>query len=120
MQTVTIKSGTTAKIKITPKINGQTATSGQMSGVTIYVFFVYQFTNKIYKEYSLTSSNTTITLTAAETKKMLGNAEENQRFEIQFAIKDASGNVIAEEQDSNLCINITRWEAGLWLQKDLT
>lgn len=120
MQTVTIKSGTSAKISITPKINGVEATSAQLSGVTIYVFFVYQFTNKVYNEkpYELTSGNTTITLSAEETVKMLGKAEDNQKFEIQFAIRDSDGNVVAEEKDSNLAINIIRWEAGIWLQKE--
>ena len=50
MQTIDIKAGTSAKISITPKINGVEATSEQLVGVTIYVFFVYQFTNKIYNE----------------------------------------------------------------------
>jgi hypothetical protein len=49
---------------------------------------------------------------------MLGNAEENQKFEIQFAIKTASGEIIAEEKDSNLVVNIVRWEAGQWLNQE--
>lgn len=116
MQNIEIKSGTSAKISITPKIGGEVATPLQLSGVTIYVFFVYQFTNKIYGEpYKLTSGNLTIDLKPADTISMLGNAEENQKFEIQFAIKTASGEIIAEEKDSNLVVNIVRWEAGQWL-----
>ena len=118
MQTITIKSGTSAKISITPKINGVAATASQLSGMTIYVFLVHQFTNKVYKApYQLSASNLTINLSPSDTADMLGNAEENQKFEIQFAIKNASGNVVAEEKESNIAINITRWEAGLWLQK---
>lgn len=119
MQNIEIKSGTSAKISITPKIDGEAATPLQLSGVTIYVFFVYQFTNKIYGEpYKLTSSNLIIDLKPADTIAMLGNAEENQKFEIQFAIKTASGEIIAEEKDSNLVVNIVRWEAGQWLNRE--
>ena len=119
MQNIEIKSGTSAKISITPKIGGVAATALQLSGVTIYVFFVYQFTNKIYGEpYKLTSSNLIIDLKPADTIAMLGNAEENQKFEIQFAIKTASGEIIAEEKDSNLVVNIVRWEAGQWLNQE--
>lgn len=118
MQTISIKSGTSAKITVTPKINGVNATASQLSGMTIYVFFVHQFTNKVYNQpYQLSSDNLTINLTPADTVAMLGEAEENQKFEIQFAIKDSSGNIVAEEKDSSVAINIIRWEAGLWLQK---
>lgn len=119
MQNISIKSGTSAKISITPKINGEIATAEQLAGMTVYVFFVYQFTNKVYgTPYELTSGNMTINLAPADTIDMLGSAEENQKFELQFAIKTASGNIIAEEKDSNLCINIIRWEAGQWLQEN--
>lgn len=118
MQNISIKSGTSAKISITPKINGEVATTEQLAGMVVYVFFVYQFTNKVYgAPYELTSGNMIINLTPADTIEMLGSAEENQKFELQFAIKTASGDIIAEEKDSNLCINIVRWEAGEWLQK---
>lgn len=118
MQNITIKSGTSARISITPKIGGVVATAEQLAGVTIYVFFVYQFTGKVYgTPYQLTSENLTINLTPEETIKMLGNAEENQKYEIQFAIKNADGDVIADEKDSSIVINITKWEAGQWLQK---
>lgn len=119
MKNISIKSGTSATISITPKINGEVATSSQLSGVTIYVFFVYQFTNRVYKEpYKLTYGNTTIFLNPSDTVEMLGNAVENQNFEIQFAVKTSDGSVIAEEKDSNIVINITRWEAGQWLQQN--
>ena len=101
------------------------ATASQLAGVSIYVFFVYQFTNKIYKTpYVLTAGSSyngklTINLTPNETIAMLGNAEENQKFEIQFAIKNADGDIIAEEKDSSILINITRWEAGQWLHQAL-
>lgn len=118
MQNISIKSGTSAKISITPKINGEIATASQLKGVTIYVFFVHQFTNKIYGEpYALSTYNLTINLTPEDTIDMLGNAEENQKFVLQFAIKNSNGDVIAEEKDSSIAINITRWEAGLWLNK---
>lgn len=119
MQNIDIKAGTSAKINITPKINGVAATSEQLAGVIVYVFFVHQFTNKIYGEpYQLTTgSGYTINLTSAKTIEMLGNAEENQKFEIQFAIKTASGDIVAEETDSNIRINIIRWEAGEWLNQ---
>lgn len=125
MQNISIKAGTNATISITPKIGGKVATLHQLAGVTIYVFFVYQFTNKIYgSPYELTagssysSTNTlTVNLTPEETLDMLGNAEENQRFEIQFAIKDADGQIIAENK-SNVAINIVRWEAGEWLHRN--
>lgn len=116
MQNISIKSGTSAKISITPKINGVAATSDDLSGVTIYVFFVYQFTNKIYGEpYELSADNLTISLTPEDTIEMLGVASENQKFEIQFAIKNADGDIIAEEKDSSIVINIIKWEAGQWL-----
>lgn len=119
MQNITIKSGTSAKISITPKINGEVATSSQLSGVSIYVFFVYQFTNKVYdKPYVLTADNLTVTLTPSDTIAMLGNAEENQKYELQFAIKNSQGEIIAEDTDSNIAINIKRWEAGLWLNQE--
>ncbi|MEE0237625.1 MAG: hypothetical protein UD961_15900 [Bacteroidales bacterium] len=119
MKNISIKSGTSATISITPKINGEVATPAQLSGVTIYVFFVYQFTNRVYKEpYKLTSGDTTIFLNPSDTVEMLGNASENQNFEIQFAVKTSDGSVIAEEKDSNIVINITRWEAGQWLQQN--
>lgn len=118
MQNITIKSGTSAKITITPKINGEVASASQLTGVNIYVFFVYQFTNKIYgSPYVLNSGNLTINLTPETTINMLGNAEENQKFVLQFAIKNSSGDVIAEEKDSSIAINILRWEAGLWLNQ---
>lgn len=118
MQTISIKSGTSATISITPKINGVPATSSQLSGVNIYVFFVYQFTNKIYgSPKKLSSGNTTIKLTPADTVEMLGNAEENQKYEIQFAVQNSNGDVIAEDKDTNIVLNITRWEAGQWLQE---
>lgn len=118
MQTISIKSGTSATISITPKINGVPATSSQLSGVNIYVFFVYQFTNKIYgSPKKLSSGNTTIKLTPADTVEMLGNAEENQKYEIQFAVRNSNGDVIAEDNDTNIVLNITRWEAGQWLQE---
>lgn len=119
MQTINIKSGTSASFAITPKIGDAAATADQLSGVTIYVFFVYQFTNKVYgTPYALTSNNLTINLTPEQTVTMLGSAEENQKFDIQFAIKDSEGNILAEsgENGSGLTINIIRWEAGLWLQ----
>lgn len=119
MQNISIKAGTSASISITPKISGVPATDSQMAGVTIYVFFVYQFTNKIYKDpYILTPNNLTINLTANDTIEMLGNASENQRYEIQFAVKDASGNIIADGEETGIAINITRWEAGQWLHKN--
>lgn len=118
MQNITIKAGTSARISVTPKINDEIATTAQLVGVTIYVFFVHQFTNKIYGEpYELTSGNLTINLTPSETIAMLGGAEENQKFEIQFAIKTADGDIIAEEKDSSILINIVRWEAGEWLNQ---
>lgn len=119
MQNITIKAGTSARIFVTPKINDEIANTAQLAGVTIYVFFVHQFTNKIYGEpYELTSGNLTINLTPSETIAMLGGAEENQKFEIQFAIKTADGDIIAEEKDSSILINIVRWEAGEWLNQD--
>lgn len=119
MQNISIKSGTSAKISITPKINGVEATASQLAGVTIYVFFVYQFTNKVYgTPYELTADNLTISLAPGDTVEMLGNAEENQRFEIQFAIKNSDGDIIAEEKDSSVVINIIRWEAGQWLYQN--
>lgn len=118
MQNIEIKSGTSAKITISPKINGEVATPAQMSGVKIYVFLVYQFTNKIYgTPYELNGSKLTINLTPSDTIAMLGNASENQKFELQFAIKNADGEIIAEEKDSNVVINIIRWEAGQWLHQ---
>jgi hypothetical protein len=126
MQNIYIKSGTTAKISISPKINGEVATASQLAGMTIYVFFIHQFTNKVYGEpYELVAdynyNNTqklTITLSPSDTIKMLGNATENQKFEIQFAIKTAEGDIIAEEKDSNILVNIVRWEAGEWLHQE--
>lgn len=119
MQTISIKAGTRAIINITPKINGVEATPSELAGIKVYVFFIHQFTHKIYGEpYVLTSDNLTINLSSADTVAMLKGAEENQKFEIQFAIKDASGNVISEEKDSEIAINITRWEAGEWLQRN--
>lgn len=118
MQNIEIKSGTSAKISISPKINGEVATSAQLAGVKIYVFLVYQFTNKIYGQpYELNGSRLTIDLTPSDTIAMLGNASENQKFELQFAIKNADGEVIAEEKDSSVVINIIRWEAGQWLHQ---
>lgn len=119
MNTITIKSGTSARITFTPKINGQPATSSQLSGVTIYVFFVHQFTRKVYNApYQLNSGNLVINLTPSQTIEMLNGADDNQKFVLQFAVKDSSGNIIAEEKDSDIAINITRWEAGIWLMKD--
>lgn len=121
MKNITIKAGTSAKISITPKINGIEATQEQLQGVNIYVFFLYQFTNKIYGEpHVLTAEDLSIILTPQETLAMLGNAEDNQKFQVQFAIKTASGNVMAEDEDANLVINIIRWEAGQWLNQNST
>lgn len=123
MQNIEIKSGTSAKISITPKINDEVASYSQMSGVTVYVFFVYQFTNRVYKEpYALTADSNyngklTINLTPEDTLEMLGKAEENQKFELQFAVKNASGDIIADSTDSSIVINITRWEAGICLKQ---
>lgn len=125
MQTIDIKSGTSANISITPKINDVAATAEQLAGVTIYVFFVYRLTNKVYgTPFQLTANSNynstkklTISLTPAQTIAMLGSASENQSFELQFAIKTSDGNIIAEEKDSNVVINITRWEAGQWLNQ---
>lgn len=126
MQNIEIKSGTSARISITPKIQGEVATAEQLAGVTIYVFFVYQFTNKVYGEphalvagadYS-ENQKLTISLSPADTIAMLGNAAENQKYEIQFAIKTADGDIIAEEKDSSICVNIIRWEAGQWLNQE--
>jgi hypothetical protein len=119
MQTINIKSGTSAKFTITPKINGVEVTGEQMAGVTIYVFFIYQFTNKIYGEpYKLTDGNLSITLTPNTTIAMLGNAEENQKFEVQFAIKTNNGDIIADDEKTDLVVNITRWVAGKWLNQE--
>lgn len=119
MQNISIKSGTSAKISLSPKINGVDATAEQLAGVTIYVFFVYQFTNKIYgRPYSLTAGDMVINLTPNDTIEMLGNAEENQKFEIQFAIKNAEGDIMSEEKDSSIVVNIIRWEAGQWLHQN--
>ena len=127
MQNISIKAGTSAVISITPKINNTpVASAGALAGVSIYVFFVYQFTNKVYKEpYELTSEDfdnstgkMTINLTPSDTIEMLGNAEENQKYELQFAIKTADGNVIAEEKNSGVIVNIIRWEAGSWLHQN--
>lgn len=118
MKTITIKSGTSATISITPKMNGEPVDASELAGVEVYVFFVYQFTNKIYSEPKvLTGGNTIIRLSPADTAAMLGNAEENQKYELQFALKKPSGEIIAEDTDTNIVINITRWEAGQWLQK---
>jgi hypothetical protein len=126
MQTISIKSGTSAKISIQPKINNMLPSFEQMAGVTIYVFFVYQFTNKVYGEpYKLVAANDmnaegkmTIHLTPDDTINMLGNAAENQRFEIQFAIKTSEGDVISDQTNSGVIINITRWEAGQWIYQE--
>lgn len=123
MQNIYIKSGSTAKISISPKINGEVATSAQLAGMTIYVFFVHQFTNKVYGEPHVLVADSnynntqrlTITLSPSDTIDMLGSATENQKFEIQFAIKTANGDIIGEEKDSNILVNIVRWEAGEWL-----
>ena len=121
MQNIEVKAGTSALISITPKINGVPASPDKMDGVTIYVFFVYQFTNKIYGEpFKLTDGNLSFALTPETTIDMLGNAEKNQKFEVQFAIKTATGDVIAEDNDANLVVNITRWEAGQWLNQEST
>ena len=121
MQNISIKAGTSASISISPKIHGEAATPSQMAGVTIYVFFVYQFTNKVYKQpYVLTSGNLTINLTPNDTIEMLGNASENQKYELQFAVKDANGNIIADGEDTGVVINIIRWEAGKWLHENAT
>ena len=123
MQNIEIKAGTSAKIKLTPKIGGSQATASQLSGVVIYVFLVYQFTNKIYGEPFVFDANVnaydmSIRLTPEQTIAMLGNASENQKFELQFAIKNADGDIIAEDKDSNVLINIVRWEAGQWLHQN--
>lgn len=126
MQSIDIKSGTSAKISITPKIEGSVATAEQLAGVTIYVFFVYQFTNKIYGDpYKLTAGSDyaetqkmSLILTPEKTIEMLGNASENQKFEIQFAIKNADGDVVAEDNNSGIVVNIIRWEAGQWLHQE--
>lgn len=121
MQNIEVKSGTSAKISITPKIGNKVATAEQLAGVTIYVFFVYQFTNKVYdRPYELTANNLVVNLTPEDTIKMLGNASENQKFEIQFAIKTADGDIIAEGKDSSIVVNIIRWEAGQWLYQEST
>ena len=121
MQNIDIKSGTSAKITVSPKIDGVAATTQQLAGVTVYVFFVYQFTNKIYGvPYELKDGNFIIDLKPSDTIGMLGSAEENQKFELQFAIKTADGDIIAEEKDSSILINITRWEAGQWLHEKST
>lgn len=119
MHNITIKSGTSARISITPKIGGIEATAEQLAGVVVYVFFVYQFTHKVYdKPYELTtSSGFNINLTPSDTIEMLGNASENQKFEIQFAIKNSDGDIIAEEKDPSIVVNIIRWEAGQWLHR---
>lgn len=127
MQTIEIKSGASAKISITPKIGVNEATAEQLAGVTIYVFFVYQFTNKVYAVHKLMADSNyiqtkklTISLSPDDTIEMLGNASENQKFELQFAIKDSNGDVIAEDNNTNIVINITRWEAGQWLHQEST
>lgn len=119
MQNIEIKSGTSAKISITPKIQGVPATAEQLAGVTIYVFFVYQFTNKVYgTPKQLTAGSMDIVLNPADTIAMLGNAAENQKYEVQFAIKNASGDVLADDKDSGILINIVRWEAGQWINEN--
>lgn len=120
MQIIDIKSGTSAKISISPKVNGEAATEEQLRDVTVYVFFVYQFTNKVFKEYKLSADNLSVMLTPKETIEMLGNAEKNQKFEVQFAIKTNAGDIIADNSDTNLIVNITRWEAGIWLNQEST
>ena len=120
MQSIEIKSGTSAKISITPKIDGFEATEEQLQGVEIYVFLIYQFTNKIFTTYQLTADKLYVLLTPKTTIEMLGNAEKNQKFEMQFAIKSPDGEVIAESEDSNFVINVTRWEAGIWLNQEST
>jgi hypothetical protein len=125
MQTISIKSGTSARVSISPNIGGVEATAEQLSGMVIYVFFVYQFTNKVYgtpiqltagSDYA-TTKRLTFSLTPKQTVEMLGNASDNQRFEIQFAVKTKDGDIIAEGTDSSVTINIVRWEAGKWLQE---
>jgi hypothetical protein len=122
MQNITIKAGTSAKFTITPKINDSVATAEQLNGVVIYMFFVYQFTNQVYYTYELTGDSYTgaytINLSPSDTISMLGNAEENQKYEIQFAIKTANGDVIAEDNDSGILVNVVRWEAGTWINEN--
>ena len=124
MQNISIKAGTSARISITPKINGVDATAVQLAGVNVYVFFVYQFTDKIYeKPYKLSAGSSyegkmVIDLTPEDTIKMLGNASENQNYEVQFAIKTDDGNILAETTNTNIVINITKWEAGAWLYQN--
>lgn len=124
MQNITIKAGTSAKFTITPKINDSVATAEQLNGVVIYMFFVYQFTNKVYNTYELKGNSYTgaytINLSPSDTINMLGNAEENQKYEIQFAIKTANGDVIAEDNDSGILVNVVRWEAGTWINENRT
>lgn len=119
MQTISIKSGASAKISLTPKINGEIATTEQMAGLTIYVFFVYQFTNEVYKEpYVLNgASDLTIKLSPKDTLDMLGNAEENQKYEIQFAFKTSDGEIVSDESESKVVVDIIKWEAGKWLNQ---
>lgn len=124
MQNISIKAGTSARFSISPKINDVVASAEQLAGVTIYVFFVYQFTDKIYGEpYKLTAGSgyngkLNIDLSPEKTIEMLGNASENQNYEVQFAIKTADGNVLAEATNTNIVINITKWEAGQWLYQN--
>lgn len=126
MQNIEIKAGTSATISLTPKIGDSPATASQLAGVTVYVFFVYQFTNKIYGEpYALTAGSNydgklTINLSPSDTIAMLGTAESNQKYELQFAIKTSDGEVISEDKDSNVLVNIIRWEAGTWLHQNAT
>ena len=117
MKIIDIKSGTSAQISITPKVDGVPATPEQLQGVTIYVFLIYQFTNKVFAKYELSSNDLSFILTPKTTIEMLGNAESNQKFEAQFAIKTAGGDIIADNGDTNMVINITRWEAGICLNQ---
>lgn len=117
MKIIDIKSGTSAQISITPKIDGVAATQEQLQGVTIYVFLIYQFTNKVFAKYELSADELSFILTPKTTIEMLGNAENNQKFEVQFAIKTASGDVIADNGETNMVINIIRWEAGICLNQ---
>lgn len=127
MQNIEIKAGTSAKVYITPTIKGVAATPSQLDGVVIYVFLVYQFTDKFFgTPYVLTadadydeSKGLLIDFTPSDTLAMLGNASENQKFEVQFAIKTKDGDIVAEDRDSSPVINIVKWGAGKWLQDNV-
>lgn len=107
---VTIKAGSSAQMLVQPKINGEPI---EITTERVGIYLVSY--NKIDKAWEFTGKAPyLISLTPQDTLALLGEKESKHKYKVQFSITTDTNKVFAEDINTDVTINIIRWEAAQW------